>query len=92
MNQLIIVFEFKNETSEKANHFRDMIREYGKFAFVTKRACLIWTDQSPANVRDNLKTHLDSGGKIYVGITAAPSAWLTSVGQEVTDYIKKNLK
>jgi hypothetical protein len=92
MNQLIIIFEFVEETPEKINSFRDRIRGFGMYAFVSQRACLVWTEQTAANVRDNLKAHLSTTDKLYVGTTSAPSAWLTSVGQDVTDYIKKNLK
>ncbi|GGG30050.1 hypothetical protein GCM10011344_33690 [Dokdonia pacifica] len=92
MNQLIIVFEFKNPTLEKKNTLRNEIREYGKFAFLMDNACIIWTEETAANVRDNLKKNLISGDKIYVGTTSAPSAWLTSFSQDVTDYLKKNLK
>lgn len=92
MNQLIIIFEFLPENNQKQIPFKDMIRKYGKFAFVTSNACIIWTDDTAAMVRDNLKTGLGLGDKIFVGGTSAPAAWLTSVGQEVTDYIQKNLK
>ena len=92
MNQLIIVFEFKNPTLEKKNTLKNEIREYKKFAFLMDNACIIWTDDSAATVRDNLKKNLVSGDKIYVGATAAPAAWMTSFSQEVTDYLKENLK
>lgn len=91
MNQLIVIFEFSEETTEKSNIFRDKIREYGMFAFVTQRACLIWTEETAASVRDNLKSYLGTNDRLYVGTTSAPAAWLTSVGQNVTDYIKNNL-
>lgn len=92
MNQLIIIFEFKPENSQKIQPFKDIIRKYGSFAFVTNNACIIWTPDTAANVRDNLKTGLGLGDKLYVGGTAAPAAWMTAIGQEVTDYLHKNLK
>lgn len=92
MNQLIILFEFKNPTLEKKNALKNEIRVYKKYAFLMDNACIIWTEDSAATVRDNLKKNLVSGDKIYVGVAAAPAAWLTSFSQEVTDYLKKNLK
>lgn len=92
MNQLIIVFELKSEDAQKILAFKEMIRKYGKFAFTTNMSCIIWTEDTAAMVRDNLKTSLELGDKLYVGGTSAPAAWLTSVGQDVTDYIKQNLK
>jgi len=92
MNQLIIIYEFLPENTHKQIPFKDMIRKYGRFAFITNNACIIWTEDSAVMVRDNLKTGLGTGDKIYVGGTAAPAAWLSNVSQEVTDYIQKNLK
>lgn len=92
MSQLIIIFELKNPTLEKKNALKNEIREYKKFAFLMDNACIIWTEDSAATVRDNLKKNLVSGDKIYVGVTSAPAAWLTSFSQEVTDYLKTNLK
>ena len=92
MRQLIILFELKPENSQKELPLKNMIRKYGGFAFVTNNACIIWTDDTPEMVRDNLKAVIGFGDKLYVGVTSAPAAWLTSVGQEVTDYLQKNLK
>lgn len=92
MNQLIVIFELKKEGSARTNEFRDRIREYGKFAFLTTSSCLIWTDASASSVRDYLKLGLSSGDKLFVSKVSAPAAWLTSISQEVTDYIHKNLK
>lgn len=92
MNQLIIIYEFSPENQHKLLPFKDMIRRYEKFAFVSNNACIIWTDLTAVLVRDNLKTALDTTDKLYVGTTSAPAAWLTSVGQEVTDYLHNNLK
>jgi hypothetical protein len=92
MSQLIIIFEFKNPTLEKKNTLKNEIREYKKFAFLMDNACIIWTEDSAATVRDNLKKNLVFGDKIYVGETSAPAAWLTSFSEEVTNYLKANLK
>lgn len=92
MNQLIIIFELNSDDSTRTNEFRDRIREYGMFAFLTTSSCLIWTDESASSVRDYLKLGLRTGDKLFVSKVSAPAAWLTSISQEVTDYIQKNLK
>lgn len=92
MKQLIIIFEFKPENLHKQLPFKDMIRKYGKFAFITNNACIIWTEDTAAMVRDNLRTGLGPGDKIFVGGTSAPAAWVMTLGQEVSDYLQKNLK
>jgi wyosine [tRNA(Phe)-imidazoG37] synthetase (radical SAM superfamily) len=92
MNQLIIIFEFEEEDSERANELRNRIREYKSFAFTTSSSCVIWTNSTAPEVRDHLKTSLKTGDKIFVSVVASPAAWLTTVSQDVTDYLKKNLK
>ena len=92
MNQFIIIFELKEEKSNKRVEVRDRIRELKKFAFLTKYSCLVWTDKSPSEVRDFIKQNLNSGDIIFVSKVSSPAAWLNSVGQDVTDYIQKNLK
>ena len=92
MKQLIIVFEFLPPNPSRLNAFKDMIRQYGKFAFIGDCACVIWTDDTAVMVRDNLKTGISAGDKIFVGQVSAPAAWVTSVSQDVTDYLKLNLK
>lgn len=92
MRQLIIVFEFKESNLLKRPSLWEMIRKYGRYAFVTNNSCIIWTEDTAAAVRDHLKTGLGTGDKIFVAGVSAPGAWVTSVAQEVTDYLQKNLK
>lgn len=92
MKQLIVIFEFKESNLSKLVSFKDMLRKYGGYAFITSGSCIIWTNDAVAVVRDNLKTGIGLGDKIFVGEVKAPAAWVTSVSQEVTDYLQKNLK
>jgi len=92
MRQLIVIFEFKHSNLSKLALFKDMLRKYGSFAFITNGSCIIWTNDTAVAVRDNLKMGIGSGDKIFVGEVKAPAAWVASVSQEVTDYLQKNLK
>ena len=92
MNQLIIIFELNNLDSNRTIEFKNRIRQYKKFAFLTNNSCIIWTDNTPSSVRDYLKQGLRAGDKLFVSKVSAPAAWLTSINQEVTDFIHKNLK
>lgn len=92
MNQLIVIFEFADSNLSLVAPFKDMIRKYGSYAFITNNSCVIWTNDSAATVRDSLKLGIRTGDKIFVGSISAPAAWVTSVAQEVTDYLQKNLK
>lgn len=92
MRQLIIVFEFQASNQHKALSLKELIRQYGKYAFITNNSCIIWTNDTDVIVRDHLKSALGLGDKIFVGKIGAPAAWVTSIPQEVTDYLKENLK
>jgi hypothetical protein len=92
MRQLIVIFEFKESNLFRAIAFKEMLRKYGRYAFITNGSCIIWTNDTAAVVRDNLKTSIGIGDKIFVGEVKAPAAWVTTVAQEVTDYLQKNLK
>lgn len=92
MRQLIVIFEFKDSNLSRLATFKDMLRKYGSYAFITSGSCIIWTNDTAATVRDNLKLGIIVGDKIFVGEVKAPAAWVTSVSQEVTDYLQKNLK
>ncbi len=92
MKQLIVIFEFKESNLSKLVSFNDMLRKYGRYAFITSGSCIIWTNDTAEVVRDNLKAGIGVGDKIFVGEVKAPAAWVTSVSQEVTDYLQKYLK
>lgn len=92
MRQLIVIFEFRNSNLSKLVPFNDMLRKYERYAFITSGSCIIWTNDAAVVVRDNLKRWIGEGDKIFVGEVRAPAAWVTSVPQEVTDYLQKNLK
>ena len=92
MKQLIIIFEFQQANSSKLLPFRDLLRKYSNYAFLTTNSCIIWTSDAPATVRDNLKSGVGTDDKLFVGVITAPAAWTLSIGQVVTDYVRKNLK
>ncbi len=56
MKQLIVIFEFKEANLAKLALFKDMLRKYGSYAFITNSTCIIWTNDTAVMVRDNLKT------------------------------------
>lgn len=92
MKQLIIIFEFQSANSNKVLAFRDMIRQYGKYAFVTNSACIIWTDHTAVSVREYLKSGIGLGDKLFVADISAPAAWTPSISKDVAEYVILNLK
>ena len=92
MKQIIILFEFQLINIPKQVSFQNMIRRYGKFAFLTNNACIIWTESTVVMVRDNLLTGLGLDDKLFVSEITAPAAWTTSISKDVSEYIVNNLK
>jgi hypothetical protein len=92
MRQLIIIFEFQQSNIYKIDSFKNILRQYGKFAFITSNSCIIWTNDSEVTVRDNLRTQISFEDKIFVASISSPAAWVTSLSQEVSDFLKQNLR
>jgi hypothetical protein len=92
MRQIVIIFEFQTINILKINPFKDMIRKYGNYAFVTSGSCVIWTDSTSVQVRDFLLSGLGNGDKLFVAEISAPAAWSTTISKDVAEYVIKNLK
>lgn len=67
------------------------IKAYGTWAFLTRSTYLIMTANTVVQVRDNLKTVLDSNDSLFVGVAPPPSAW-TGLDNEVSQWILDNQK
>ena len=92
MKQFIIIFEFANANDVKIDPFKDMIRSYQKFAFITNNTCIIWTESTAVIIRDFLKAGIGQSDKLFVADISAPAAWTNSVSKQVSEYIIRNLK
>ena len=94
MKQFIIIFEFQPLNFVKVAPFKDLIRAYGTYAFLSSNSCIIWSNSLTLNVvgiRDYLKTGMASNDKLFVAEISAPAAW-SSLETNVSDYLVKNLK
>ena len=65
------------------------IKSYPSWARLGGSAYLVYTDQTPVQVRDYLATTLDANDKLYVGVSPAPSAW-RGLPDDVTNWIQTN--
>ena len=92
MRQIIIIFEFQPINYGRQISFKEMIRKYPQFAFITNNSCIIWTDDTVVNVRDNLITGIGIGDKLFASEISAPAAWTTTITTIVSEYVIKNLK
>lgn len=54
-------------------------------------AYIVLSDRSPSEIRDAIKVAMDTNDKLFVGAIGAPAAWV-GLGDEVSEWLKKNLK
>lgn len=67
----------------------EAIRNYGSFAHVLESVWIIKSSASSSEIRDNLKSYLDSDDKLFVARLTGESAW-KNLSKEVSDWIKDN--
>lgn len=67
----------------------EAIRNYGSYAHVLESVWIIKSSSSSSNIRDNLKSYLDSDDKLFVAKLTGESAW-KNLPKDVSDWIKNN--
>ena len=67
------------------------IKAYTSWAKLGGSAYIIVTERTAVEIRDNLKSSLDSNDKLFVGVLKAPAAW-TSLSDEVSKWVINHVK
>ena len=67
----------------------EAIRNYGSYAHVLESVWIIKSSSSSTNIRDNLKSYIDSDDKLFVAKLTGESAW-KNLSKDVSDWIKNN--
>ena len=67
----------------------EAIRNYGSFAHILESVWIIKSTDSAVNIRDNLRTYIDSDDKLFVAKLNGESAWI-NLSTEVSNWIKEN--
>lgn len=62
------------------------IRDYGSFAHVLESVWIVKSSTSSSDIRNNLKSYIDSDDKLFVAKLSGESAW-TNLSKEVSDWI-----
>ena len=91
MNKAYIISYDLSNPGQKYEELLKRIKSYPKWARLGGSAYIIITPQTHVQIRDNLKTNLDSNDKLFVGVVTAPAAWV-NLGDEVSQWINNNLK
>lgn len=88
MKTLIITYDL-TEPGQNYEKLLKKIKSYSSWARLGGSSYLILTNSTVVQVRDDLKTVLDSGDKLFVGICPVPSAW-HSLPEDVAKWILEN--
>lgn len=67
----------------------EAIRNYKTYAHVLESVWIIKSSTSSSDIRDNLKSYMDSDDKLFVAKLNGESAW-RNLDKEISDWIHKN--
>jgi len=90
MRTLIISYDL-HKPGQNYSALIEKIKSYRWWANLGKSAYLINTDKTVVEVRDNLKSVLDTNDSLFVSVAPPPSAW-TGLGTDVSKWILDNQK
>ena len=90
MNTYIISYDLVS-AGQNYEALLQKIRSYSSWARLSGSAYIVATDETAIQVRDKLRAVLDNNDKLFVGVVAAPAAWI-GLGDEVSQWIRNNLK
>lgn len=91
MSQVLILSYDLMNPGQNYERLVKLIKDYPSWARLGGSAYLLFTDQTPTQVRDHLKQALDVNDKLYVGVSPAPSAW-AGLPDDVGKWILANQK
>lgn len=86
----IVIFELSNSATTRAALIK-RLRAYGTFCPLTKQSWAIVSEQTAAQVRDNLKEALETSDRLYVFRSGTEGAWRNSYGTKYNEWLKKYL-
>lgn len=66
----------------------ELIKQYNVWAKLGTTTYLVQTSHSAVELRDNLKTAIDSNDKLFVGKVTRPAAW-SNMSEDVSKWIKE---
>ncbi len=91
MNKVYIISYDLSNPGRNYEALLQRIQGYGSWARLGGSAYLISTNQTTAQVRDNLVQVMDGNDKIYVSSLGNSAAW-AGLGEQVSNWIRNNQK
>lgn len=89
MTCYIVAFEVADIGNK--TKLQDSLKAYGTFCPINANCWAIVTDQSAAQVRDNLMAKIPVTDKIFVIKSGVEAAWRNAYGPKNTEWLKEKL-
>lgn len=89
MTTYIVTYDL-NEPGQKYDYISKKLKTYGTWLHLQGSVWIIVTNQSAAEVRDNLKTCLDNNDELFVAKLSGEAAW-SGYTSDTSDWLKQNL-
>lgn len=89
MAAYIVIFEVAN--AENRTKIRDALKTFGGYCPLTASSWAIGTAKKATEVTNELKKYIAKGDRIYVLKSGGEGAWVNSMGDKHTEWLKKNL-
>lgn len=83
----IVTYDLRN--NRDYDSLIEAIKEYGTWAKIMRSTWAVVTSQTSTEVRDNLKSHMDSDDRIFVAKSSGVAAWSNVECSD--EWLKDNL-
>lgn len=88
MTSMIVVYDLCTP-GRNYNKLYEAIKSYSEWAHITESTWFIKTSSSCEQVRDKLKSQMDSNDRLFVGELTGDAAWRNVLCK--SDYLKEQL-
>jgi hypothetical protein len=77
MQSLLVSYDLdgRSDSSENYEELISAIKNYGYYAKLMLSTWIVVTELSAESVRDDLRGHMHSGDRLFVGPIGKPSSW-----------------
>ena len=79
-----------NTPGQKYECLTDKLKAYGTYWHMQGSVWIIVSEDNATEIRDNLKTCLDSNDELFVGALSGEAAW-SGYGSEISKWLKDHL-
>jgi len=91
MRRAYIISYDLNKAGQNYEDVLKKIKGHGTWARLGGSAYIIISTKSAVDIRDSIRTAMDSNDQLFVGAINAPAAWI-GLSEEVSDWLKNNLE